>query len=37
MDAKRLEREIHKNAFDTFMDFHVEKDGPESTILPFEN
>ena len=37
MDAKRLEREIHKNPFDTFMDFHVEKAEPESTILTFEN
>ena len=37
MDAKRLEREIHKNPFDTFMDFHVEKAQPESTILTFAN
>lgn len=37
MDAKRLEREIHKNPFDTFMDFHVEKAESESMILTFEN
>ncbi|MCI7601150.1 MAG: PaaI family thioesterase [Megasphaera sp.] len=37
MENERLEREIRRNPFDTFMAFHVEKAEPESTILTFEN
>lgn len=37
MDNKQWEEEIHKNPFDLFMDFHVEKAETESTVLTFEN
>lgn len=37
MDNKQWEEEIHKNPFDLFMDFHVEKAKTESTVLTFEN
>lgn len=37
MDNKQWEEEIHKNPFDLFMDFHMEKAETESTVLTFEN
>lgn len=37
MDKDVLEQEIHKNPFDAFMNFHVEKATAEETVLLFEN
>lgn len=37
VDVQSVDREIQKNPFDSFMDFHVRKADEESTILIFEN
>lgn len=37
VDVQSVDREIQKNPFDSFMDFHVCKADEESTILVFEN
>lgn len=37
VDVQSVDREIQKNPFDSFMDFHVRKADEESTILVFEN
>lgn len=36
-DVKAVEREVHRNPFDAYMDFHVRQADEKSTILVFHN
>ncbi|WP_301859054.1 PaaI family thioesterase [uncultured Megasphaera sp.] len=36
-DVAAVDRELHKNPFDRFMDFHIAKADEESTVLVFQN
>lgn len=37
VDTKLMEKDLQRNPFDSFMDFHLEKTDEESTILLFNN